>query len=161
MEPLITKINHIGIVTKDVRAMMKRYEEVYGVTGWTFLDGEKGFDPSQKARNLTVRGVRQDYEISLAQTMIGDVRIELIQPLDDNSDFARFLKEKGEGVHHIGIDADQARMPDAMERSGVPELLSGTIPEETHFVYYDTLPQIGMTVEVCYPPEPVTEQDGV
>ena len=161
MEPLIKGISHIGIVTSDVKAMMKRYEEVYGVTGWTFIDGEKGFDPDQKARNLTVRGVRQDYEISLAQTMIGEIRIELIQPLDDNSDFMRFLKETGGGIHHIGIEVDMDRMPGVMQERGIPEILSGTIPNSTTFIYYETAPEIGATVEVCYPPEPVTEQDSV
>ena len=157
MEPLIKGISHIGIVTADVRAMMKRYEEVYGVTGWEFMDGEKGFDPSQKARNLTTRGVEKDYEISLAKAMIGDIQIELIQPLDDNSDFMRFLKETGGGIHHIGIEADLDRMPDVMREQGIPEIISGTIPDATTFRYYETAPEIGMTVEVCYLPEPITE----
>ncbi len=153
MEPLLKGISHIGVVTRDVKALMKRYEEVYGVTGWTFQDGEKGFDPSQKAQNLTVRGKKQDYEISLAQTTIGGVRLELIQPLDDKSEFSRFLREKGEGIHHIGIDVDMDRMPGVMADRGVPEILSGTIPGDTHFIYYETLPELGVTVEVCYPPD--------
>ena len=28
---------------------------------------------------------------------------ELIEPLDGKSDYARFLAEKGEGVHHIAV----------------------------------------------------------
>ncbi len=35
--------------------------------------------------------------------MVGNVMWELIQPLDELSDFARFLAEKGEGVHHIAV----------------------------------------------------------
>jgi methylmalonyl-CoA/ethylmalonyl-CoA epimerase len=31
------------------------------------------------------------------------VQWELIQPLDDESIYARFLAEKGEGVHHVGV----------------------------------------------------------
>ena len=153
MEPLIRKILQIGIVTKDAKAMMKRYEEVYGITGWLFVDGTTGFDPAQKARDLTTRGVKHDFEITLAQTMIDDVQIELIQPLDEFSDYGLFLKEHGEGVHHICVEADQERMPAVMRERGVPELLSGTIPNTSHFIYYDTSPDIGMTVEVCYPPD--------
>jgi methylmalonyl-CoA/ethylmalonyl-CoA epimerase len=35
--------------------------------------------------------------------MVGNVMWERIQPLDDLSGFARFLAEKGEGVHHIAV----------------------------------------------------------
>jgi 4-hydroxyphenylpyruvate dioxygenase-like putative hemolysin len=35
--------------------------------------------------------------------MVGQVQWELIEPLDDESDYARFLAEKGEGVHHIAV----------------------------------------------------------
>lgn len=152
MEPLIKKITQIGIVTRDIKNMIKHYEEDYGITDWFFTDGEVGFDPAQKAQDLTTRGVKHDFEISLAQAMIGDVQIELIQPLDEFSDYAQFLKEKGEGVHHICVQADTAHMPAAMKARGVPELLSGTVPGVSHFVYYDTVPDIGMTLEVVYPP---------
>ena len=153
MDPLIKKITQIGIVTKDIKGMIQRYKEAYGVTDWFFTDGEVGFDPTQKAHDLTTRGVKKDFEISLAQAMIGDVQIELIQPLDDISDYAQFLKEKGEGVHHICVEADQERMPVVMKDRGIPELMSGKVPGTSHFIYYDTVPDIGMTVEVVYPLE--------
>ena len=35
--------------------------------------------------------------------MVGRVMWELIQPLDDESIYARFLAEKGEGMHHIAV----------------------------------------------------------
>ena len=35
--------------------------------------------------------------------MVGQVMWELIEPLDDESVFARFLAEKGGGVHHIAV----------------------------------------------------------
>ena len=36
-------------------------------------------------------------------TMVGQVMWEVIEPLDEESIFARFLAEKGEGVHHIAV----------------------------------------------------------
>ena len=44
-----------------------------------------------------------------------------------------------------------------MREQSIPEIISGTIPDATTFRYYETAPEIGMTVEVCYPPEPITE----
>jgi methylmalonyl-CoA/ethylmalonyl-CoA epimerase len=52
---------------------------------------------------------------------------ELIEPLDDKSDYARFLAEKGEGVHHIAVaptNFDQALADLAKKENEV--LLSGT-----------------------------------
>ena len=153
MDPMIKKIFQIGIVTKDVKAMMKRYEEIYGIGGWVFTDGEAGFPPEKKARNLVTRGVPGDFEISIATAKVGDMEIELIQPLDDVSDYAKFLREKGEGVHHLCIVADNERLTAAMNERGVPELMSGTIPGVTRFVYFDSAPEIGMTIEFCGEPD--------
>ncbi len=148
MDTLIQKIDQIGIVTGDIKAMVRRYEEVYGIGGWTVIDGEAGFDASAKARNLRTRGVPGDFEISLAKAMVGDMEIELIQPLDDKSDYADFLRRHGDGVHHISITTNAGRFRQVMEQRNVPELLRGTIPGAETFHYYETGAEIGMTVEI-------------
>ncbi len=149
MSELLQKINQIGIVTKDAKAMAKRYAEIYGITDWVIQDGENGgFDPAARAQNLTTRGVRRDFEITLASGHIGDMEIELIQPLDEYSDYARFLKEHGEGVHHISLCTNVPQFKQVMEERGIPVLLSGTIPGVETFLYYDTTPELGMTFEI-------------
>ena len=35
--------------------------------------------------------------------MVGRVMWELIEPLDEEGIYARFLAEKGEGVHHVAV----------------------------------------------------------
>ncbi|MCD8097094.1 MAG: VOC family protein [Lachnospiraceae bacterium] len=148
MKPLLKKILQIGIATRDLKGMVRRYQEVYGVEDWIVIDGETGFDPTQKAQELMVRGQAVDFEISLAKAMIGDVEIELIQPLDDKSDYALFLREHGEGVHHISVDTDVSQFQNVMEERGVEQLIRGTVPHVETFIYYDTVPEIGMTVEI-------------
>ncbi len=39
--------------------------------------------------------------------MVGRVQWELIEPLDDESIYAQFLAEKGEGAHDIAVAAPQ------------------------------------------------------
>lgn len=151
MNTFIQKINQIGIVTDDIKAMVRRYEEVYGIHGWTIIDGEAGFDPKAKAQNLCTRGVPGDFEISLAKAMIGEIEIELIQPLDNKSDYAQYLRRHGCGVHHISIDTDAGQFRHLMEQRNVPELLRGTIPGAETFLYYETGPEIGMTIEIHDP----------
>ena len=148
MDPFVKQILQLGIVTKDVKAMAKRYEEEYGIGPWMIMDGEKGFDPDQTAVGLTVRGERVDFEISLASAWVGDVELELIQPLDDKGDYARFLKEHGEGVHHISIGTDPKAFAEKMKEKGIPELMKGTIPNNSDWVYYDSESELGMIAEV-------------
>ena len=41
--------------------------------------------------------------VESAVAMVGNVMWELTEPLDDLTLFARFLAEKGEGIHHIAV----------------------------------------------------------
>lgn len=148
MSKLLQKVTQIGIVTRDAKAMAKRYEEIYGIGNWTIFDGEKGFDPKAKAHELTVRGKLQDFEITLALAKVGDMEIELIQPLDEFSDYAIFLREHGEGVHHISVVTNIAEFHETMRKRNIKPIMSGRIPGVETFTYYDTVPELGMTLEV-------------
>lgn len=148
MSGLMKRIEQIGIVTRDVKTMAKRYEEIYGVGPWIIADGEGGLDPKYQAVDLTVRGKRQDFGVSLAWAKVGDIEIELIQPLDEHSDYGKFLKEHGEGIHHISLVTDVPEFKKAMEQRGIPTLMTGRVPGVETWIYYDTPEELGMTVEI-------------
>lgn len=148
MSELMQKIEQIGIVTRDVRAMAKRYEEIYGVGPWVIADGEGGLDPKYQAVDLTVRGERRDFGVSLAWAKVGEIEIELIQPLDEESDYGKFLREHGEGIHHISLVTDVPQFKEAMKKRGIPELMTGRVPGVETWIYYDSAPELGMTVEI-------------
>ena len=142
------KITQIGIVTKDLQAMVRRYEDVYGVGPWVIADGEGGLDPKYQAVDLTVNGERKDFGVSLAWAKVGDIEIELIQPLDDLSDYARFLKEHGEGVHHLSLVTDVNKFKETMIQRNIPQLMTGRVPGVETWMYYKTEPELGMTLEI-------------
>jgi len=89
---MLEKLDHIGIAVKDLDQAMKLYQEVFGIK------------PSLV------------YESSYTQAKIaffpiGEVRIELIQPVNPESVMGRFLEKKGEGIHHMAYkvkDVDQS-----------------------------------------------------
>ena len=79
---MLEKLDHIGIAVNDLDQAMKLYRDAFGI------------EPSMV------------YESSSAQAKIaffplGEVRIELIQPVNPESVVGRFLEKKGEGIHHI------------------------------------------------------------
>jgi hypothetical protein len=97
-EPVFTETIQIALVVRDLDATMKTYVHDYGIGPWHVYE----FNPG------TIKDLREDGEPverswRLAISQVGQVQWELIQPLDDESIYARFLAEKGEGLHHVGV----------------------------------------------------------
>jgi methylmalonyl-CoA/ethylmalonyl-CoA epimerase len=98
---MLEKLDHIGIAVKDLDQAMKLYREAFGI------------EPDLV------------YESSYTKAMIaffpiGDVRIELIQPVNPESVVGRFLEKKGEGIHHVSYRVkDVDRSLAELEMKGV------------------------------------------
>ncbi len=84
---MIKKIDHIAIAVHDLDEEIKRYKEVLGME---FLGIE------------TVA----DQKVKVAFFKVGDVRIELTAPTEDDSPVGKFLDERGSGIHHIAYEVD-------------------------------------------------------
>jgi len=86
--------------------------------------------------------------IRLATTMIGGVQWELIEPLDNESIYAQFLAQKGEGVHHIAVLAPKfEEMLAAQAKQGKDLVLSGEF-SGIKVAYLDTERDLGVVVEI-------------
>ena len=94
MAGLITadSYNHTGVVVKDIEAAAESYTKKLGAGPWEFKPG----GPALK----------------LANGKIGEIEYELLQPVEGvDSLWAAFLKEHGEGLHHVShnvADVDAA-----------------------------------------------------
>ena len=96
---MIKKIDHIGIAVTNIEEKEKIYREGLGIE-----IAEKVTVPEQKAR--------------VAIMHVGEVKLELVEPISESSPIAGFLKKKGEGIHHIcfeveDIAAESARLKKA------------------------------------------------
>jgi methylmalonyl-CoA/ethylmalonyl-CoA epimerase len=99
-EPVFTETMQIGIVVRDLDATIQKYVDEYGIGPW---QRHEQLTP-ENATDLRVYGQPvAPWRVAAASAMVGHVMWELIEPLDDESIFARFLAEKGEGVHHIAV----------------------------------------------------------
>jgi methylmalonyl-CoA/ethylmalonyl-CoA epimerase len=97
-EPVFTETLQIGIVVRDLDETLRRYVDDYGIGPWQIFEVTP-----ETAPDLLHDGQPVKASTRAAVTMIGSVMWELIQPLDEHGLFARFLAEKGEGVHHIAL----------------------------------------------------------
>jgi methylmalonyl-CoA/ethylmalonyl-CoA epimerase len=121
-EPAFTGTMQIGIVVRDLQATMQRYVDDFGIGPWEIYEFNAG-----NAEDLHEYGLPVDRAWRLATTMVGEVQWELIEPLDSESVYARFLAEKGEGVHHVAVASPRFdELVAAQAEKGNELVLSGT-----------------------------------
>ena len=82
---MVDKINHIGIAVKSIEEALKFYTERLGLESMEAVEV-----PEQKVRVASLR--------------IGESRIELVESTSPDSPIAKFLKMRGEGIHHIAFE---------------------------------------------------------
>lgn len=93
---MLRRISHLGLAVKDLNAAIKLYEDVFGL-------------------EITHRWVADTDQMEAASFQIGDVEIELMQPLSPDSPVGRFLAQRGEGIHHIAYGVDDVQ--EALQRA--------------------------------------------
>jgi ketosteroid isomerase-like protein len=98
--PVLIDTMQIGIVVPDLDAAIQRFETDYGIGPWQVHQFRPGEVKEWREPGRIVEG---GAKTRFAAAMVGKVQWELIQPLDDTSIFARFLAERGGGVHHIAV----------------------------------------------------------
>jgi methylmalonyl-CoA/ethylmalonyl-CoA epimerase len=140
-EPAFTDTTQIGIVVRDLDATLRRYAEDYGIGPWDVREFHIG-----EAEAFRQYGRPSEGAWRLATTMVGRVQWELIQPLDGDSVYARFLAERGEGVHHIAV---AARDFDGTLAQG-DVIYDGTFPFG-RVAYLGTDHDLGVVIEVFKP----------
>jgi glyoxalase/bleomycin resistance protein/dioxygenase superfamily protein len=143
LEPSFTETVQIGIVVRELETTMRRYVDEYGIGPWEVHEFAAGV-----AEHLHEHGKPVERSWRLATTMVGTVQWELIEPRDDESDYARFLAEKGEGVHHIAVapaNYDRALADEA--RRGREAVLTGTF-SGFRVAYLPTEHDLGVILEI-------------
>jgi len=80
-------IHHVGVAVEDLDSALTTYERLFGahVEHRATVDGQ---------------GVRA------ASVRVGDGRVELLEPLGEDTPVGRFLAKRGPGMHHIAYEVD-------------------------------------------------------
>jgi methylmalonyl-CoA/ethylmalonyl-CoA epimerase len=142
-EPIFSETMQIGMVVRDLDATLRTYIDDYGIGPWEIYE----FNPGN-ATDLREYGEPVERSWRLAVTMVGQVMWELIEPLDDKSVYARFLAEKGEGVHHIAVATPSFDDTVAAQaKRGNKLVLSGTF-SGAKVAYLPTDRDLGVIIEI-------------
>jgi len=137
------KIDQVGIVVKDAHKTARRYSELFGIGPWVFID------ITPKNIIFQNNSIEEDSSIiRVALTNLGEVQVELIQPLCGQGTHASFLKAHGEGVHHLsfGMVDDYKKIVSDFTGNGYEVEMSGSVGQ-AGFTYMDTLKELGTIYE--------------
>jgi methylmalonyl-CoA/ethylmalonyl-CoA epimerase len=143
--PAFNKTMQIGIVVPDVEVAARAYEDQYGIGGWQIM--EVGADNTE---NVRLYGRPLQWKSKIAVAMVGSVMWELIQPVDPDDLFGRFLAERGGvgGVHHVAVATpDYRKVVGEHAARGKEPILSGTF-SGVEVQYLDTERELGVILEV-------------
>ena len=84
---MIRKLSHLGIAVSDLEAAIRLYRDVLGL------------EPAH-------RWVAEADRMEACSFHVGDVEIELMQPLEPDSPVGKYIAKRGEGVHHVAFKVD-------------------------------------------------------
>lgn len=104
------KIDHIGIAVKSIDESLPFYTEQL---------------------RLELQGIEEvpSQGVKVAFLKIGESKIELLEPLTEDSTIAKFIEKRGQGIHHValGVDDINERIAEIKEQ-GVKMINETAVP---------------------------------
>jgi len=134
-----TEIIQVGILVKDVEETARKLEQLIGIGPFHIFEPEY--------HDLTYNGKPGRFKIKVGLARAGHVEIELMQLLYGETIYDRFARQKGYGLHHLAIRADNMEQGiREMESKGFKAIQSGNRPG-VKWAYLDTEDRTGLIFE--------------
>lgn len=129
------RIDHVAIAVNNLDEAVKNYQNV--------LNADK----------VEVEVVENE-KVRVAMINLEDSRIELMEPTEESSTISKYLKDHGEGIHHIAITADNIEQ-DLSRASArglkiLGQIRKGSYGRKITFIHPKSLN--GVLVELCEAP---------
>jgi len=97
---LLTEIDHVAIAVSDLEAAIAYYRDTFGA-------------------EVAHREVVESDGVEEALLRVADSYVQLLTPTRDDSPVAKYLQNRGEGLHHVGYRVDDcAAALDAVKARG-------------------------------------------
>jgi methylmalonyl-CoA/ethylmalonyl-CoA epimerase len=141
-------IEHIGVVVRDIATAIEYYSSVFGLGPWTVYE----FAPEKQ----WFREKPSSFKLKMGKAMLGDILLELLQPIQGESLHAEFLKTHGEGMQHLGfLVPDYEETFSKFVKAGFDPLTRVEVYMETYkgdlkACYFDTRRAGGVIFEIVW-----------
>ena len=80
-------IHHVGVAVTDLDEAIATYERLFGAT-------------------VEHRDALAEQGVEAAALLVGDGRVELLEPTGEDTPVGRFLARRGPGMHHVALETD-------------------------------------------------------
>ena len=128
-------IHHLGVAVEDLDSALQTYERLFGA-------------------RVEHRATVEDQGVRAASVRIGESRVELLEPLGEDTPVGRFIARRGPGMHHVAYEVpDVASAIAGLAKAGADlidaEPRAGLFGLEVAFVHPDAVH--GVLTEVVAP----------
>jgi methylmalonyl-CoA/ethylmalonyl-CoA epimerase len=146
-DPGLKKVIQVAIVVRDIEATSKHWSELLGMP----VPEIKTTRPGHEVK-MTYRGKPSEGQVKLAFFNLGQVVLELLQPVGVGSSWKEILDKRGEGVHHLGFQVvDPKKTTQALEKEGFPIIHQGRYDsDDGDYIYFDSQKALGVLIEALH-----------
>ncbi len=134
----ISQIEHLGIAVKSLEEAIPYYENVLGLKCYAIEEVA-------------------DQKVKTAFFMVGQTKIELLEPTSEDSTIAKFIEKRGEGIHHLAFKIEDGVANALAEVEGKGVRLIDKAPrkgaEGLNIAFLHPKSTLGVLTELCEKPE--------
>ncbi len=125
----LANLSHVGFAVRNAEKTVEFLSSVWSL-------GRPKIAHYETKKDDMIFG--EPFKIKIIFVKFGALQLEIIEPLDETSVWAKFIAEKGEGVHHVAFGvSNYDRMVEKMEGQ---KPLSAAKVNGYRWCYYDTAP---------------------
>jgi methylmalonyl-CoA/ethylmalonyl-CoA epimerase len=138
-----TTLAQVAIVVRDINEASRRWADVLGQPVPNVITTQPGGEVQ-----MTYRGGPSNAQAKLAFFNLGQVQLELIEPLGGESTWQEALDKNGESVHHLAFWVEgMQKSVDFLRELGVPMVQRGDMGDG-QYAYFDGEERLGTTLEL-------------
>jgi methylmalonyl-CoA/ethylmalonyl-CoA epimerase len=147
-DALSYEITQVSVVVRDLESRMRAYHEVFGWGPWTIFQA----DGDVIMHDCEINGEPVDFfNIRWAETQVGDLNFELIQPCGGDNPWQRMLDEHGEGIGSIAVmfktREESQKVIEQFDEADIGITARGRIGDHIEWYYLDTEPGFKCIIE--------------
>ena len=133
----------VGLIVRDIEKTARAYCQVFGCEMPQIIITDE-YDKSHS----TYRGKPTTARAKLAFFNMGQLSIELIQPIGEPSTWKEHLDAHGESVHHIAFNVQGTEaVCQRMAAEGIPVVQQGDYTGG-RYTYLDSVAKLGVALEL-------------
>ena len=140
-------VTQIGFLVNDIFCTMDHWCEEHGVGPWKLYRHTR-----DRLQNVVCQeGIcEEDFAFYTARAMLGDLQLEVMQPISGIPFYSGWLAEKGPVLHHFKETVPDEVFADVLDYYGSQGMgiLFGGEFFGSKFYFIDSVPELGVLIEI-------------